>query len=313
MPKIIEPALSYKIMGILFKVHQELGGRYQEKYYQRAVARGLEKARIKFQKEIAVDLRFENSPIGKYFLDFLIEEKIVLEVKTVPRLTAGDFKQISAYLKAKNLELGIIANFRGPKLTYKRILNPDVCHSDKFGSKFGTIRMTSDLYTTLAKQAVETWIKSGKMVEVPKDLPKEILEKRAGVFVSLHTKSGELRGCIGTFIPTKPSLAQEIIANAISSATSDPRFPPVSEEELPDLVYSVDILSAPKNVSKVRDLDVKRYGLIVSTSDGRRGLLLPDIPGIKTPEEQFRICCLKAGISPEEKVRLQTFTVERHE
>jgi GxxExxY protein len=130
MPKIIEPALSYKIMGILFKVHRELGGRYQEKYYQRAIAKGLEKEGIKFQKETSVDLLYENSPIGKYFFDFLIENKIILEIKAVPRLLPLDFKQVSAYLKAKGLELGIIANFRGPKLTYKRILNSDFRDSD---------------------------------------------------------------------------------------------------------------------------------------------------------------------------------------
>ena len=192
-----------------------------------------------------------------------------------------------------------------------------------------------DPYIELAQQAIKYHLKTGKTLKPPPNLPKSMLTKRAGVFVSIHTKSGELRGlprrhalatrgrrpreqvsvlrgCIGTFLPTKPSIAQEIIANAISSATSDPRFPPVSEEELPDLVYSVDILSPPKNVSKVRDLDIKRYGLIVSTSDRRRGLLLPDIPGVETPQEQFRICCWKAGIDPSEKVILQTFTVERH-
>lgn len=169
-----------------------------------------------------------------------------------------------------------------------------------------------DAYIKLAKETVETYVKTGKIASPPSDLPKEMLSRRTGVFVSIHTKTDELRGCIGTFLPTKPSLAQEIIANSISAATSDPRFPPVSEKELPDLVFSVDILSAPKNVSKVSNLDIKRYGLIVSTFDGKRGLLLPDIPGIKTPEEQFRICCWKAGIDPSEKVKLQTFTVERH-
>lgn len=172
--------------------------------------------------------------------------------------------------------------------------------------------MRNDTYTTLAKNAVETWIKLKKVIEPPETLPKAMFEKKAGVFVSLHLKDGSLRGCIGTFLPTTPNIANEIIKNAVSSATADPRFPPVSEKELPELIYSVDILSLPKNVSKVEGLDVKRYGLIVSTFDGRRGLLLPDIPGIKTPEEQFRICCLKAGIAPSEKTKLQTFTVERH-
>jgi len=130
MPKIIEPKLSYKIMGVLFKVHSELGGRYQEKYYQRAIAKGLEKTGMKYKKELPVNITFEDSNIGKYFLDFLIEDKIILEVKAVPKLNPLDFKQVSAYLKAKKLELGIIANFRGPKLSYKRVLNPELRHSD---------------------------------------------------------------------------------------------------------------------------------------------------------------------------------------
>ncbi len=116
-------------MGILFKVHSELGGRYQEKYYQRAIARALEKEGLRFKKEISVDLKFDEFKIGKYFLDFLIDKKIILEIKAIPRLNPLDFKQISAYLKACHLELGIIANFRGPKLTYKRILNPEFLHS----------------------------------------------------------------------------------------------------------------------------------------------------------------------------------------
>jgi len=170
-----------------------------------------------------------------------------------------------------------------------------------------------DAYIKLAKETVESYIKTDRIILPPTDLPKKMLTKKAGVFVSIHTASGELRGCIGTFLPTKENIAQEIIANAVSAATSDPRFPPVSKKELSGLIYSVDILSLPKNVSKIRDLDVKRYGLIVSTFDGRRGLLLPDIPGIETPEEQFRICCLKGGISPGEEIRLQIFTVERHQ
>lgn len=129
MSKIIEPSLSYAIVGVLFKVHQELGGRYQEKYYQRAVAVGLKDISVKFSQQIPVELQFQNSKIGKYFLDFLIENKIIIEIKAVPQLSPLDFKQLSAYLKAKNLELGIIANFRGPKLTYKRILNPELYHS----------------------------------------------------------------------------------------------------------------------------------------------------------------------------------------
>jgi len=175
-------------------------------------------------------------------------------------------------------------------------------------------------YLELAKQTIETYLKTGKVIPMPKDLPKEMLIKKAGVFVSLHLKQrgllrgGEapLRGCIGTFFPTQANIAQEIIQNAISSATQDPRFPPVTEKELPKLTYSVDILSASKNVSKDALSDTKKYGLIVSAQDGRRGLLLPDLPGIDTVEEQIRICRMKAGINPWEPVSYQIFTVERH-
>lgn len=124
--KLIYPELSYKIVGVLFEVHTKLGGHYQEKYYQRAVALSLREKGLFFKKEISVDLSFKEQKIGKYFLDFLIEDKVVLELKTKPRLTREDFRQVRAYLKAKKLKLGILANFRGEKLVYKRILNSQV-------------------------------------------------------------------------------------------------------------------------------------------------------------------------------------------
>lgn len=110
-------------MGILFSVQNELGNRYQEKYYQRAIEQGLKDSNLQFQKEIEVDLMFNGKRIGKYFLDFLIENAIILEVKTVPYLRPKDFKQVLAYLVSRNIELGILANFRTDTLTYKRILN----------------------------------------------------------------------------------------------------------------------------------------------------------------------------------------------
>jgi|SRR3989344_4970397 len=123
MPRIVQAELSYQIMGILFSVHTELGNRFQEKYYQRAVEEGLKDIKLKFEKELRVDLEFNGKKIGKYFLDFLIENKVVLEIKAVPDLRPKDFKQVLAYLIANNLELGILANFRTDRLTYKRILN----------------------------------------------------------------------------------------------------------------------------------------------------------------------------------------------
>ena len=123
MGKLIYPLLSYKIVGILFKVHTQLGGNYQEKYYQKAVEVELRKKNIPFKREISVDLSYDNNRIGKYFLDFLLEENIILELKTKPFITSEDYRQVKSYLHAKKLKLGILANFRGQKLVYKRVLN----------------------------------------------------------------------------------------------------------------------------------------------------------------------------------------------
>lgn len=160
----------------------------------------------------------------------------------------------------------------------------------------------------LAKETVETYVRTGRIVEPPEELTPEMKE-RAGVFVSIH-KHGQLRGCIGTFEPTRDNVAQEIIANAISSATRDPRFPPVSASELDDLEYSVDILTRPEPVSDRSQLDPRKYGVIVE-SGWKRGLLLPDLEGVDSVEEQIAICRLKAGISPHEPIKLYRFQVRR--
>ena len=159
----------------------------------------------------------------------------------------------------------------------------------------------------LAKKTVESYIREGKKPR-PRKLTPEMKE-RAGVFVSIHMH-GQLRGCIGTFEPTKDNVAQEIIASAINSSTGDPRFPPVTESELDDLEYSVDILTKPEPVTDISQLDHKEYGVIVE-SDWRKGLLLPDLEGVDSAEEQIAICRLKAGISAGEPVRLYRFQVRR--
>lgn len=159
----------------------------------------------------------------------------------------------------------------------------------------------------LAKDAVESYVREG-IVPEPGELAPEMTE-RAGVFVSLH-RQGELRGCIGTFEPTRDNVAEEIIANAISSSTRDPRFPPVAVSELDELEYSVDILTEPEPVTDISQLDPKQYGIIVE-SGWRKGLLLPDLEGVDTVEEQIAICRLKAGISGDEPVELRRFEVRR--
>jgi hypothetical protein len=170
-----------------------------------------------------------------------------------------------------------------------------------------------DSCVNLAKQTIEQYIKTGEKIKPPVDLPKEWLEKKAGVFVSLHKKSDHsLRGCIGTFLPTQENIASEIIENAISSATHDPRFMPLTEKELANLEINVDVLSEPAPVKDIKELDPKKYGVIVKTTDGRAGLLLPDI-GVETVNEQISICCQKGGISPlNDKLIIFKFTVERH-
>lgn len=115
-------------MGILFQVHNRLGGTFEEKYYQRAVEQLLIVNKLPYKKELKVNITFVEEQIGRYFLDFLIDDKIVLELKAVPNFLPIHFRQIRSYLKVKQLELGILANFRGEKLKYKRILQP--IHSD---------------------------------------------------------------------------------------------------------------------------------------------------------------------------------------
>lgn len=123
---LIYPELSYKLIGVLFKVHNELGNKYQEKYYQRAVAIELEKQDIKFKKEVSTDLVYDGIKIGKYFFDFLIEDRIILEIKATDKFKMSDYKQVSGYLKSKGIKLGILVNFRTEKISFKRIINPEI-------------------------------------------------------------------------------------------------------------------------------------------------------------------------------------------
>jgi AmmeMemoRadiSam system protein A len=165
-------------------------------------------------------------------------------------------------------------------------------------------------YVRLARETIENYIKYGNIISPPKDLPEEIINQQAGAFVSLK-KYGNLRGCIGTFLPTEENIAAEIIRNAISAATGDPRFLPVTISELNDLTISVDILSPPEEVEDISQLNPKKYGVIVS-SGFKKGLLLPDLEGVDTVEEQIDITKRKAGIYPGEKVKLYRFEVKRY-
>ena len=161
----------------------------------------------------------------------------------------------------------------------------------------------------LARATIEAYIRNGEVIHPPAELSPE-MQQQAGAFVSLHRR-GELRGCIGTFVPRQDNVAEEVIHNAISSATQDPRFPPLQSRELADLEINVDVLSASEPVADVSELDPRVYGVIVSAGR-RRGLLLPDLDGVDTVAEQIDICRRKGGIGPNEPVTLQKFTVARY-
>ncbi len=170
---------------------------------------------------------------------------------------------------------------------------------------------SKDELVNLARKTIETYIKENKKIEVPKDISKELKERKAGVFVSIH-KFSKLRGCIGTFLPTTNSIAEEIITNAISASTKDPRFPKITQDELEYLEIKVDVLTKPEKISSKEELDPKKYGVIVS-SGFKRGLLLPDLEGIDTIDEQIAIAKNKAGIYNDEEIQLERFEVVRHE
>lgn len=161
----------------------------------------------------------------------------------------------------------------------------------------------------LAKETVEKFVLEGETAQIPAELSPEMKES-AGVFVSIK-KNGALRGCIGTFSPCTKNVACEIIQNAISAAAQDPRFPPVSPEELNALEYSVDVLTEPEKVASKRELAPKKYGVIVKSGECR-GLLLPDLEGVDTVDEQIRIAAMKAGIHLSEKMELYRFEVKRY-
>ena len=168
----------------------------------------------------------------------------------------------------------------------------------------------SDVYVRLARASVEAWVRRHERLPVPDGLPEEMLARRAGTFVSIH-KNGKLRGCIGTIAATRENIAEEIIANGVSACSRDPRFSPVTEDELGSLEITVDVLAELEPVDSPDELDVKRYGVVVSHG-GKRGLLLPNLDGVDTVEDQIRIARQKGGIRESEPYRLERFEVVRH-
>jgi AmmeMemoRadiSam system protein A len=171
-------------------------------------------------------------------------------------------------------------------------------------------RSLEDEYVRLARQSLEYYIKNNKTLPFPNDLSDDLLDNKAGVFVSLH-KGDDLRGCIGTISPTTNSIANEIIQNAISAGTKDYRFNPVQEAELPKIKYSVDVLKQAERIESKEQLDIHKYGVIVR-SGYKSGLLLPNIDGVDSVDEQIEIAKRKAGINKDEEYTLERFEVIRH-
>tara|TARA_B100000959_G_scaffold73347_1_gene77913 strand:- start:645 stop:1166 length:522 start_codon:yes stop_codon:yes gene_type:complete len=169
--------------------------------------------------------------------------------------------------------------------------------------------MSNNPLVKLAKETIRSYITNKVTPQPPGDLAKEFMERR-GVFVSIK-KHGQLRGCIGTVEPTKDNVAEEVIHNAISASTQDPRFPAITPDELEDLTISVDMLSSLEKVTDPDCLDPKKYGIIVNCKS-KKGVLLPDLKGIDTIEEQLRIAKDKGGIAHQEKFEIQRFEVKRY-
>jgi MEMO1 family protein len=232
----------------------------------------------------------------------LDEDELLRRVEQFDITMCGYGPAVSLLVAAKELGAG-----RAELVQYRTSGDETGDYSSVVGYAGITIMAMSPI-ARLARETVEMYVREGKVPTAIPSLPE--MNERAGVFVSIH-KHGELRGCIGTFEPQMDNVAQEIISNAVSSATRDPRFSPITSKELKDLEFSVDVLTHPVPVEDKKKLDPKKYGVIVE-SGWKKGLLLPDLEGVDTVDHQINICCQKAGIYPGEKTKLYCFEVKRY-
>lgn len=243
-----------------------------------------------------------------------VKEGPLFDQQVTEAMRSGDlaaFRKFTPEFRDKCAECGLPGFIMLSGALENYHIRPDLLsYEGTFGVGYAVCTFAiEDACVRLAKDALEKYIRSGKTLRRPENLPEWMTAQQAGVFVSLH-KGGDLRGCIGTIAPWYGCVADEIIALAVEAGTRDPRFLPVTADELPDLEYNVDVLSEAEPADK-SELDAKRYGVIVSTGS-RRGLLLPDLEGVDTPGQQIAIALRKAGIRPDEPYRLERFTVERH-
>lgn len=272
------------------------------------------------------------SPRGKEFDDIIIsylhddnrEDLVNLEYSFAKEAGECGLKSIQIMfgtldgLKTRNKVL----SYEGPfGVGYGCVSLSVICEDEKYKlinrlvdekiKKIRKIRLTEDEYVKLARKSLELFVRNNNYLSVPKNSKDiRLLSDNAGVFVSIK-KDGELRGCIGTIESTKENIAEEIITNAVSSGLYDPRFYPVKKEELDELVYSVDVLMPAEKIRNIKELDVTKYGVIVKKGK-KTGLLLPNLEGVDTINEQVSIALKKAGINPEDDYEMERFEVVRH-
>lgn len=315
----LSAAAHYKFGQIIAKISEELGRRTI------FIASG--------------DLSHKLKPSGPYGF---VEEGSKFDAEVMDNLSRADFLKLltmDTQLCERAAECGLRSFWiMSGALDRKKIFAEKLSYEGTFGVGYGTIyfeigggdlsrnfyekllehkrreseerKKTEDNFVKLARYSLENFVKNHKAADLPKNLPEEMTNRRAGVFVSLH-KDGQLRGCIGTIAPTTASIAEEILQNAISACSRDPRFSPVEISELDDIVYSVDVLGEAERIFDTQDLNPKKYGVIVENG-GRRGLLLPDLEGIDTVEQQISIAKQKANIGAKEKISVWRFEVIRH-
>ena len=243
------------------------------------------------------------SPGGARFDNLVVEALRKNDPSGLLRLDAGEIEEAGECgLRSALVFLGLARKRNIRFLSYEA----------PFGVGYAVAYATLHAAPDLARKVLETFFTEGEgraREEAARlsDLPE--MAERAGCFVTLK-KKGDLRGCIGTILPRKAGLAEEIAENSLSAAFEDPRFPPVEQRELEDISISVDILSVPEAVADTTLLDPKKFGVIVEKS-GARGVLLPDLEGVDTVEAQLSIAARKAGISDWRTASVRKFSVRR--
>lgn len=280
---------------------------------------------------LTVDSPNGYNPRGREFDEFIVEHLKGPDSDSIMRADAAfveeagqcGYRSILTLLGTLDGEdaSGNVMSYEGPFGVGYCVAGFDIAGADDRNKKVAyyynmsaerikSIREREDPYVSLARKSLEYYIKNHRRMDIPTGLPDEMIKERAGVFVSIK-REGELRGCIGTISATTENIAREIMQNAVSAGTGDPRFYPVGQSELNSLVYSVDVLGASETIDSADELDTARYGVIVR-SGGRSGLLLPDLEGVDTAEQQISIALGKAGIGPREDYTMERFTVVRH-